>query len=80
MSVLKLTATAGPDGELFLKVPVSAAGDYEVTVTPAAEGLPYIHPSWPPGYFEETAGSITDPAFKRYPMTPLRGTPPPDDE
>ncbi len=23
---------------------------------------------WPPGYFEDTFGSIDDPAFKRYPQ------------
>jgi len=75
MSVIRLTATAGPDGILHLSVPVGTAGDFEVTVVatpkPAApESKPKTPEElgWPPGYFENTFGSITDEAFKRYPQ------------
>lgn len=57
-----LTPSRGPDGGLYLTVPVDAAGEYLVTVTPSANGpgKPFIHPSWPPGYFERTAGALPD--------------------
>lgn len=77
--VTRLTATA-TDGVLHLAVPVGAAGEFEVTVVAvpkpraAAEAAPAAKPKtpeelgWPPGYFENTFGSIDDPAFKRYPQ------------
>ena len=73
MSVIRLTATAGPDGVLHLSVPVGAAGEYEVTVAVAPKpGAPAPKTpeelGWPPGYFENVIGSIDDPAFKRYPQ------------
>jgi hypothetical protein len=77
MNVIRLTATSGPDGILHLNVPVGAAGEYEVAVvvapkptatspTPTAKTPEEL--GWPPGYFENTFGSIDDPAFKRYPQ------------
>lgn len=81
MNVIRMTATAGPDGVLHLDVPVGAAGEFEVQVVvsrrpgkngaPPAEGDGPKTPEelgWPPGYFENTFGSIDDPAFKRYPQ------------
>lgn len=74
MTVIRLTATSGPDGVLHLNVPVGTAGEYDVAVVltakpraPVAADAPEAR-GWPPGYFESTYGSITDPAFKRYPQ------------
>lgn len=79
MTVIRLTATSGPDGVLHLSVPVGAAGEFEVAVVvtprpPATGAAPAPGAKtpeelgWPPGYFENTFGSISDPAFKRYPQ------------
>ncbi len=83
MSVIRMTATSGPDGVLHLSVPAGRAGEFEVTVEfvpkPDANDTAPKTPDdtapktpeelgWPPGYFENTYGSITDPAFKRYPQ------------
>ncbi len=66
--------SAGEDGTLHLSVPLLAPGsEYEVvvvvqpkemkTVPAASEDL-----GWPPGYFENTFGSITDDTFVRPPQ------------
>jgi hypothetical protein len=74
MSVIRTTATAGPDGVLHIRVPVGAEGEYEVTavIEPKPPGSGPTKTleelGWPPGYFENTFGSITDEAFKRYPQ------------
>ena len=83
MSVIRMTATSGPDGVLHLSVPAGRPGEYEVTVVfvpkptangttaPPTDGTTPKTPEelgWPPGYFENTFGSIDDPAFKRYPQ------------
>lgn len=77
MNVIRLTATSGPDGVLRLEVPVGSEGEFEVAVVvapkPAAGGPAPATKTpeelgWPPGYFENTFGSIDDPAFKRYPQ------------
>lgn len=76
MGVIRLTATAGPDGVLRLEVPTgSAGGEFEVQVAvtprPAAGAAKPKTPEelgWPPGYFEQTFGSIDDEAFRRYPQ------------
>jgi hypothetical protein len=77
MSVIRLTATSGPDGVLHLSVPVGVAGEFEVAVVavlkPGANGTPTAprktpeELGWPPGYFENVIGSIDDEAFRRYP-------------
>ena len=67
-------AARGEDGTLHLSVPLLAPGsEYEVvvvvqpkemkTVPAASEDL-----GWPPGYFENTFGSITDDTFVRPPQ------------
>ena len=77
MSVIRMTATSGPDGVLHLSVPAGQPGEFEVTVVfvpkppangdaPAAKTPEEL--GWPPGYFENTFGSIDDEAFKRYPQ------------
>lgn len=73
MSVIRMTATAGPDGVLHLSVPVGGEGEFEVqvVVTPRPTAPKPKTPEelgWPPGYFENVIGSIDDPAFKRYPQ------------
>lgn len=79
MTVIRLTATAGPDGVLHLTVPVGAAGPFEVAVvatpTPTANGVAPKPGAktpeelgWPPGFLESTFGSIQDEAFRRYPQ------------
>lgn len=75
MSVIRMTATAGPDGVLHLSVPVGGEGEFEVQVVVTPKPAPAAPKpktpeelGWPPGYFENTFGSIDDPAFKRYPQ------------
>jgi hypothetical protein len=77
MNVIRLTAKSGPAGVLHLSVPVGAAGEYEVAVVvapkPAAGAAAPVAKTpeelgWPPGYFENTFGSVTDEAFKRHPQ------------
>ncbi len=77
MSVIRMTATSGPDGVLHLSVPAGRAGEFEVTVVfvpkpPASGDSPVAKTpeelGWPPGFFENVIGSIDDPAFKRYPQ------------
>lgn len=80
MRVIQLTATPGPDGILYLRVPVgTATGEFEVTVSvqPKPSVPPPVDPNrtptpeelgWPPGYFDRTAGAIQDPSFERGPQ------------
>jgi hypothetical protein len=62
---------AGPDKMLHLAIPVNEANQrYQVTVlvnpadAPASDAA--IGPGWPPGFFEQTAGSIEDESFFRH--------------
>jgi hypothetical protein len=63
---------ADDDGVLHLDVPVGAPnGEFEVLVVlqPRVRGSHARTPEdlgWPPGFFEETAGSIHDPTFRRH--------------
>ncbi|OWK36513.1 hypothetical protein [Fimbriiglobus ruber] len=71
MSVISLSATAGPDGVLHLDIPVGAAGEYDIVVRPkTATNGDDRKPTpeelgWPPGFFERIVGSINDPTFVR---------------
>ena len=93
MSVIRMTATSGPDGVLHLSVPAGRAGEYEVTVVfvpkptangpaaPPADGPAPKTPEelgWPPGFLESTYGSITDEAFVAPPRPPAEPLPPLD--
>lgn len=83
MRVIQLTATAGVDGRLRLDLPAGPAGvEYEVAVVltakPAVNGTGAKRTpeelGWPPGYFENTYGSITDDTFVRHPQPELLQT------
>ena len=93
MSVIRMTATSGPDGVLHLSVPAGRAGEYEVTVVfvpkptangnaaPPADGTAPKTPEelgWPPGYFENVIGSIDDETFVAPPRTSIKPLPPLD--
>ena len=87
MSVIRMTATSGPDGVLHLSVPAGQPGEFEVTVVfvpkPTANGAAPKTPEelgWPPGYFENTYGSITDETFVAPPRHPAKPIPPLDQE
>ena len=59
MRSIKMQVKSGPDGVLHLSIPVEKP-DQEYFV------LVELHPllkDWPPGFFEEAAGSITDESF-----------------
>ena len=59
MQSVKMQVKSGPDGVLHLSIPMEMP-DQEYFV------LVQLHPllkDWPPGYFEEVAGSITDESF-----------------
>ena len=66
MSAIHLSATVGTDGILHLEVPVGAAGDYEIVITPRVTIRTPTELGWPAGYFEKVVGSITDESFRRY--------------
>ena len=63
---------AGDDGVLHLDVPVGAPNaEFEVVVvlqpkTTATKPQAPGDLGWPPGFFEQTAGSIQDPTFRRH--------------
>lgn len=85
MSVIRMTATSGPDGVLHLSVPAGRAGEFEVTVVfvpkPAADGTAPKTPEelgWPPGFFQNVIGSIDDEAFVAPPRPPAEPLPPLD--
>jgi hypothetical protein len=77
MSVIRMTATAEADGALHLTIPVRESGevfDVAVIVTPrpaAYAGSPDVR-DWPPGYFDQTYGSISDESFAAPPRLPPR--------
>jgi hypothetical protein len=67
--MLSATATASEDGKLTLPVPDEFKG-MEVQVSYYLKTKyrgPVDKRGWPVGFFEEFAGSIRDPKFRRYP-------------
>jgi hypothetical protein len=70
VSVIKLRAVADADGRIRLDLPAPNPGlayDIQVILHPVGGYPPGATPEergWPPGYFEQTYGSITDPEFK----------------
>lgn len=78
MSAIHLSATVGTDGILHLEVPVGAAGDYEIVITPRVTIRTPTELGWPAGYFEKVVGSITDESFVVPPRGPNKPIPPLD--
>ena len=68
MTSIVLHSTGGPDGKLYLEVPVGSPNtefEVEVVVRPK----PPEGQGWPPGYFE-LFGSIDDETFTVHPQPP----------
>ena len=73
MKTVRMAMTADGDGNVHFDLPVGPAGsEVEVVVKvrpkPAADAGTPESRGWPPGFIERTAGSIQDPAFRRYPQ------------
>jgi hypothetical protein len=71
MQTIHIRSKAGDDGVLHLRIPVGTPhAEYQVVVVMQPEVIdPPKTPEelgWPPGFFEETAGSIQDETFKRH--------------
>ena len=70
MDVIKLTARTDSDGKLTLDIPVGVP-DAEVIIVvahPLAEADAWFEGAengWPPGFFEQTAGSLADDPIER---------------
>ncbi len=70
MRTLRVSEKADSDGILHLRIPVGEPdAEYEAVVVlqPSNSGASLAAEAlgWPPGYFEETFGSISDEAFAR---------------
>jgi hypothetical protein len=72
MQTHRTIGEAGRDGALHLEIPVGAPdAEYEVVVVlqPSRAASAPATPEdlgWPPHFFEEPAGSIQDPTFRRH--------------
>ncbi len=70
MQTIELHSRVGPDGILKLEVPVAVKDtdvDVVVVVQPKTSGAKPEGFGWPPGFFEETSGSLVDdPSFMRH--------------
>ena len=71
MQTIRVLEKTGKDGYLHLDIPLgSPESEFEVvvvvqpTMPPTPAGTPEKL-GWPPGYFEETHGSIMDETFSR---------------
>jgi hypothetical protein len=69
METVRILERAGKDGILNLRIPVqSPETEYEVVIFVQPIDGPATEGGWPPGYFENTAGSIADETFVRQPQ------------
>lgn len=74
MRTIQLHSRVGADGMLHLELPVGVTNtDVEVIIIiqpQAAEAKPPTPTGlgWPPGFLEQTAGSIQDETFRRHPQ------------
>ena len=76
MQTLRISEKSGKDGVLHLHIPVGqpeAEFDAVIVLQPKAASLPQTpeERGWPPGYFENTFGSIDDETFVRAPQGEL---------
>ena len=74
MQSRKLRSQVGKDGILHLDIPVGVT-DFEIEVMviyqilePSAPAKTPEELGWPPGFFEQTAGSLHDDPIVRYPQ------------
>lgn len=78
MRVIRVLAKTDPDGRIRLTFPGGAPGSYyDVALILVPHQEPADRPTpeelgWPPGFFENTYGSIDDPAFEAPPRGPVR--------
>lgn len=74
MRTIRVLEKTGKDGDLSLRIPLGQPDvEYEVLVVlqpKLAAGEPQDR-GWPPGYFENTYGSIDDDTFFRHPQGEL---------
>jgi len=72
MQTLRVQSESSSDGVLHLDIPVeapNALNDVVVVLEPQTREAQPRTPGelgWPPGFVEETAGSIQDPTFRRH--------------
>ena len=77
MQTVRVSEKTGPDGVLHLRIPVGQTEtEFEAVVVlqpkpAAAAAATPEERGWPPGYFEATAGSISDETFMRQPQGEL---------
>jgi hypothetical protein len=77
MKIVCVAEKTGSDGLLRLQIPVGAPeAEYDAVVVLQARALagpPCVadNRGWPPDYFQETFGSITDESFVRPPQGQL---------
>jgi hypothetical protein len=77
MQTIRVREKTGKDGILHLDIPMGKPyAEFEVVLVvqpkeaPSSAGTPEDR-GWPPGYFENTFGSITDETFVRPPQGEL---------
>jgi hypothetical protein len=57
MRSIQVRGKTGADGVLHLSIPVEAPhAEFDIVVVVQQQPVT-VHPSWPPGFFEETAGA-----------------------
>ena len=77
MKTIRTSQKAGKDGSLSLVIPLGVPdAEYEVLVVVQAKAATASTQTpedrgWPPGYFENTFGSIDDETFFRHPQGEL---------
>jgi hypothetical protein len=75
--VLRVLAKTDPDGRIRLTFPGGEPGSYhDLAIAIAPHQEPATQPTpeelgWPPGFLEQTYGSITDESFARQPQGEL---------
>lgn len=81
MQTHRILSKAGRDGVLHLEIPVGTPdAEFEVIVV-LQPSLPASAPAtpeglgWPPHFFDQTAGSIQDPTFRRHDQGELERRP-----
>jgi len=74
MQTIRVLEKTGKDGMLSLRIPLGKPeAEYEVLVVvqPRTPATTPEERGWPPGYFEQTFGSIDDETFVRPPQGEL---------